>query len=85
MDPNREFAELLGLPEDEDWMCPVDFVVDPRFVLREMRKREDWPEFAFKEMIFSNSGKCGISLNYILDTTGLLRNKAIEFLKEERS
>lgn len=61
-----------------------DYATDPRLVLREMMKREDWSEFI--SAIYCSSSRtneCSIewAFSLILDTTGLLRDKAIEFLK----
>ena len=70
-----------------------DFAADPRIVLREMMKREDWPEFS------NEIGPCkhkpdispfnyppmeaseAVYYEYILDTTGKLRDAAIEWLE----
>jgi hypothetical protein len=86
---NRELAELLGLTWHEvtdqtmlhdlcscrDWDCKEinpDFTTDAGKVglLRLMEKREDWPKV--------------IRIDYITNTTGKLRDAAIEFLKEGR-
>jgi hypothetical protein len=61
-----------------------DFVSDPRLVLREMMKREDWPEFA--ESLRQHADKIGIgSMEYIidllLDQTGLLVKAAITWME----
>ena len=68
--------------EIQDRLSPgPDYAADPRLVLREMEKREDWKNFTtylmnridFTYPLFEN---------YILDTTGKLRDLAIEWLKE---
>lgn len=46
-DKNREFAELVGIPEPEDWMCSYDFATDPRLVLREIKRLGKLDEFLF--------------------------------------
>lgn len=60
-----------------------DFAADPRLVLREMMKREDW-------MYFHESIGCldpehryldAVLIDYILDQTGLLRDRAVEWLE----
>jgi len=70
-----------------------DYAADPRWVLREMVKRREWNNKMFSREI--GIWDCGLigdedwkhytKTDLILDTTGKLRNKAIEFLKEERS
>ena len=113
MDPNREFAERVGLcwhpaksvsldPNDRlfcgkcgqyvhqeqiDSAVP-DFVADPRLVLREMMKREDFPLFMARLMYMGDSVEGidwdhNIDIDYILDTTGKLRDAAIKFMKEK--
>ena len=56
-----------------------DFISDPRLVLREMMKREDW------ELFPCVSGDRHIDVDYILDTTGLLVKAGIEWLEKEKS
>ena len=66
-----------------------DYAADPRLALREMVKRKDWPEFRHKigtvMRIIKDKPAILVNIDYILDTTGLLRNKAIEFLKEKEN
>ena len=63
-----------------------DYVADPRLVLREMMKREDWDSFCdyIGYLDFSEDGYPlrYVRMDYILDITGKLRDAAIEFLKE---
>jgi hypothetical protein len=59
---------------------------DARLVLREMMRREHWPEFIFSlgeyPSEFKHSGGLvGISIDYILDDTGLLLTKALEWMR----
>jgi len=68
-----------------------DYAADPRLVLREMVKRKDFGgDFGFQQII-GGPEYDKIDIDYLidsngeLDTTGKLRNKAIEFLKEGRS
>jgi len=51
-----------------------DYAADPRLVLREMMKRKEWIEFRW----FIDD--CWVDL-IVLDTTGKLRDLAIEWLK----
>ena len=115
MDPNREFAELVGLCWHEwEWdsnrryftcmKCPKlggrtrqvnpDFAVDPRLVLREMAKREDFPLFMARLMYVDDNVEGidwdhNIDIGYFIDsngeleTTGKLVKDAIKFLKEK--
>jgi hypothetical protein len=83
MDKNRELCELLGICWHEQ--PNPDFTTDAGKVrlLRILRNRDDWHKFAkfcgFDE-IQANSL---FRIDYILDTTGRLRDKAIAFLKEK--
>ena len=52
-----------------------DYAADTRLVLKEMAKRPDWDDFQ-KQVIDPFA--------YILDTTGLLLNKAIEFMRRRK-
>ena len=114
MDPNREFAELVGLrwypaksvsldPNDRlfcgkcgqyvhqeqiDSAVP-DYASDPRLVLREMMKREDFPLFMARLMYMGDSVEGidwdhNIDIDYILDTTGLLALAARDFMRKEK-
>ena len=64
------------------------YAADPRLVLREMMKREDWDSFCdyIGYLDFSEDGYPlrYVRMDYILDTTGKLRDAAIDFLKEAR-
>jgi hypothetical protein len=54
---------------------PLDYAADPRLVLREMRKREDWSRFGREELYYMDL------VGLVLDTTGKLRDAAIEWLE----
>jgi len=85
MDKNETFALLTGGPK-------ADYAADPRLVLREMMKKEDYFRFAFslynnlewpaeseyQQILMQRS----ILIDYILDTTGKLRDAAIEFIEK---
>lgn len=70
-----------------------DFISDPTKALEVMRKRGDWPEFARQiscipykiathvDIIDLHDCDWAIPIGYILDRTGLLVDKAIEFLE----
>ena len=96
MDRNKRFAELVRVrwypadpskPPEDDWVfCGgkiwgaldnPDYAADPRLVLRVMMKREDWRDFA--EWAFN--GDYQTLAEMTLDTTGKLRDKAIEWLE----
>ena len=100
MDKNRELHELLGLEWKEEWQLKdangevvliprednPDYTDDPRLVLREMKKREDFHRFVAKINAFSLDEDDAlidnaIPVDLILDTTGKLRDLAIEWLK----
>ena len=101
MDKNRELHELLGLcwhetKADTPWKCSKcgmgmslvvypDYAADPRLVLREMRKRDDWIDFqnwCFVGVTELDGNVCyGVPIDLALDTTGKLRDMAIEYLK----
>jgi len=87
MDKNKQLCELLGI-QWYDLAGPgvydnPDFTTDAGKVrlLRILRNGDDWHKFAkfcgFDE-IQANSL---FRIDYILDTTGLLRDKTITFLK----
>ena len=63
-----------------------DYAADPRLVLREMMKREDWPDFS-ERLFWYIADKTELIKNFcevfILDTTGKLRDAAIKFMKEK--
>jgi len=64
-----------------------DYTTDPRLVLREMMKREDWRGLkGFATYLTTELGGrrfLDIPLTLILDTTGKLRDMAMDKLKEE--
>ncbi len=92
-DKNREFAELCGVNPTKVENAIVfpgtmdkwpDFAADPRLVLREMMKREDWWKFILSiwdDYPTIEESTHRFFTNYIIDTTGLLRDKAIEWMK----
>lgn len=58
-----------------------DFVSDPRLVLREMMKRDDYNQFLI-EKIFKYGWTARMTIELFLDTTGLLVKAAIKFLEK---
>ena len=58
-----------------------DYAADPRIVLREMRKREDWRKFCMTIGDIGLNDWPLIKVGYVMDTTGKLRDMAIEWLK----
>lgn len=57
---------------------------DPRVVLREMRKRKDWYKFLLSIGGFNcyrQETEEMIPMKYILDDTGMLAKKALEWLR----
>ena len=95
MNPNRRLAELLGIPwhgsHIGDMNCPItnpDFADDPRLVLREMGRLGHLSEIinyvlnSYKFTHLPNSTDCCLVIaDYLLDTSGKLRDAAIEFLE----
>ncbi len=90
---NRRFAKLCY--PGKDCTYNPDFISNPRLVLGEMKKGEDWDTFAY--VIGSpfwesdKDGRCTdikhytVDIDYILDETeGLLVKAAIEFLRRRR-
>ena len=74
-----------------------DYAADPRLVLKELMKRKDWDNFS-EFVLIAHTGLCVTSmvvdssvqlvlfpLYYISDTTGKLRDMAIEWLKGEKN
>lgn len=65
-----------------------DYAADPRLVLREMEKRGDWPKFLSGSGLYwyttRRGGMAFIALEIIMDTTGKLRDIAIEWLKNDQ-
>ena len=63
-----------------------DYAADPRLVLREMmriRKFVEFINYLFEDYIFAVGAAVTLA-EYMMDTTGLLLKKAMEFLKEKR-
>ena len=97
MDKNRELHELLGLEWKIKWIFTgaayeersskdnPDYAADPRLVLREMMKREDWLDFRLLMNRYSYDHLTCIEIELILDPTGKLRDMAIEWLKGEKN
>ena len=64
-----------------------DYAADPRLVLVEMMKRDDWKEFIqwlFREYVSFEQIPYWLEY-FILDTTGRCRDAAIEFMREEKT
>ncbi|MFH1448101.1 MAG: hypothetical protein ABIG39_04520 [Candidatus Micrarchaeota archaeon] len=66
-----------------------DYASDPRLVLREMMKREDFRLFMARLMYYGDTAGAidwdeDITIDLILDTTGKLRDMAIEWLKNNK-
>lgn len=60
-----------------------DYAADPRLVLREMMKRKRWVDFLDVVGVGGNTEiNSMIDVHYILDTSGKLRDAAIEFMKK---
>ena len=60
-----------------------DYAADPRLVLREMMKREDYKRFLGSIRVDLNYDDVPyIEIFYIMDTTGELRDRAIEWLEK---
>ena len=95
MDKNRELCELLEIPPIQDYLGQTvyfDFTTASGKVmlLMEMRKLPDWYDFCkligLPEHKFRN-GEIKTNLvevRYILDTTGQLRDKCIDFLNRRK-
>ena len=60
-----------------------DYAADPRLVLREMRKREDWRKFCMTIGDIGLNDWPLIKSGYVMDTTGKLTDLAIKWLKEK--
>lgn len=77
------YGDCIICEEPVEWKGPPDYAADARLVLREMREREDYELF----VIGLNDGdltrwlSCPIRL--ILDNTGLLLRKAVDWLRRE--
>jgi hypothetical protein len=94
---NKRLAERLGIkpkifyhyadaPGTEYY---PDFCRDPRLVLREMMKREDWLNFAWNYGVTGIAPKSQAYIAYIsaddmVDETGKLAMAAITFLEAKR-
>ena len=86
----HEFVENMGHEGGEIckhcWKNPDEVsnpnFKDPREVLRVMMKRDKGthPDFTFQMNISPCGGYSCIGIDYILDTTGKLRDAAIKFL-----
>jgi len=83
MDKNKRFAELAGV--DEYWTTermvhpPIpDYKADPREVLKVMIAREDY--FVFYSECLHDAD----IIELILDTTGKLRDAAIEWFEKQK-
>ena len=66
----------------------LDYVADPRLVLREMVKREDFPLFMARLMYMGDSVEGidwdnNIDVDLILDEEGMLVKAAISFLENK--
>jgi biotin synthase-related radical SAM superfamily protein len=93
MNLNKELHEEFEHSGDTDWSNPTDVCIDglwypnykadPRLVVREMEKREDWPLF-LSHLCSRVTYDHAISgtLNLIMDETGKIRDLAIEWMKE---
>ena len=93
-DLNRRFAKLCGI-ESEDIVISddlyqeiyPDFVSDPRLVLEVMMKREDAEQWAGEiSQVLKVSPQCHeytVPASLILDTTGLLTLKGIEWMEKQ--
>lgn len=91
---SRRFAELAGICKTcDDKVCTLhpdccfNYAANPIEVLRVMREREDWPMFVSKvglrsgpDWVISDPTDY-VLLSLILDTTGKLRDLAIEFME----
>jgi|GEM_PF-5216170 len=96
MNENKRFAELAGVP-CHTWETKgmdkkmhshsnPDFR-DAREVLRVMREREDWREFILNYMLRDYVSFEQIPFwidHWFLDTTGKLRDLAIEWMEERK-
>lgn len=64
------------------WNCQVpnpDYCADPRLVIEAMREREKFKEFIY--FVLGPYGDVFNLLDLIMDTTGKLRDAAIEFIE----
>ena len=95
MDKNRELCELLGIPPIQDYLGRTvyfDFTTDAGkiMLLREMQKRKGWYEFCRLVGVPEHKYRNGeistylVEARYILDTTGQLRDKCIDFLNRRK-
>ena len=60
-----------------------DYKADPRLVIREMEKRNDFDAFCKTIGIRSHGGPFYVESTYIMDTTGKLATLARDWLKGE--
>jgi hypothetical protein len=85
-----DYGCICGFKDSRRWVLKKhllknpnpDFCADPRLVLEVMMKREDWSEFLFVIVaaLTCKEERCPL-IRYILDTTGLLAVKAIEWME----
>uniref|UniRef100_A0A6M3JCU7 Uncharacterized protein n=1 Tax=viral metagenome TaxID=1070528 RepID=A0A6M3JCU7_9ZZZZ len=80
MNINERLSELLGVPE-RDWTSS-DGKIE---LLRTLIKREDWPAFVntigSQYINIYHYNTRAVDVDIILDTTGKLRDAAIEWLE----
>jgi len=80
-DGTQYLCEKCKQPVDEN-ATNSDYAADPSLVLREMRTRDGYDNF-LRYLQQSHWLEIDEFLDdYILDTTGKLRDKAIEFMRE---
>ena len=82
---NRELAKELGIPIGIEHFpyCYPDFAADPRLVLREidrLKKRESFINYLLRTE--NTWSILDMAFDFMIDTTGIFRDKAIEFMKE---
>ena len=71
-------------PLDLRFIDNPDYIAHPTLVLKEMMKREDWPEFLETiggQVTIANKLTAWVFSVYILDTTGKPRDLAIKFIR----
>jgi hypothetical protein len=91
---NRKFAELAGIPSRFAPFTYPDFCADPRLVLEVMMRREDWQKFGKLYLMFASfttedpleeNYNFAISTKEMMDTTGLLALKGIEWMEKNNA
>ena len=70
-------------PEVRHYYPNIPDFTDAREVLKVMREREDWLGFLNTVGLY-HSGIYAVEVKYLLDTTGKLRDMAIEWMEAER-